>query len=181
MIPRRVPGAHARRRLRQSRDVTTSEPDPAAGTHIWTTLGYRRLDWSSGSTTIGWDAAQDYCFPSAGGPIVQGGLVTALLDAAMGGACWTTLNTDEAFLTADLRVEFLKPAQLGPVAAYGWVVKRTRRVVFCAAELYRGETKDELLASSRCTQVVLPAGGRAGRYDSDAAGGDGAPPDDARG
>jgi hypothetical protein len=36
-----------------------------------------------------------------------------------------------------------------------------------------------VLASSRCTQVVLPAGGRAGRYEQAAA--DGAPPEDARG
>ena len=36
-----------------------------------------------------------------------------------------------------------------------------------------------VLASSRCTQVVLPADGRAGRYEQPAP--DGAPPSDARG
>jgi uncharacterized protein (TIGR00369 family) len=149
--------------------------------HLWSTLGYRRLSWEPGATSIGWDATADYCFPTAGGPIVQGGLVTALLDAAMGGACWTVLDREQAFLTADLRVEFLRSAEIGTLAAHGWVVRRTRRVVFCAAELHRGETKGELLATSRCTQVVLPAGGRAGRYDTDAGDGNGAPPDDARG
>jgi uncharacterized protein (TIGR00369 family) len=113
---------------------------------------------------------------------VQGGLVTALLDAAMGGACWTVLDKDQAFLTADLRVEFLRSAEIGTVSGHGWVVRRTRRVVFCAAELHRGETKGELLATSRCTQVVLPATGRAGRYDTSAGDqAEGAPPDDARG
>jgi uncharacterized protein (TIGR00369 family) len=151
--------------------------------HLWSTLGYRRLSWEPGATSIAWDATSDYCFPTAGGPIVQGGLVTALLDAAMGGACWTVLDREQAFLTADLRVEFLRSAQVGTISGHGWVVRRTRRVVFCAAELYRGETKDsELLATSRCTQVVLPATGRAGRYDSDATDNtDGGPPDDARG
>ena len=37
----------------------------------------------------------------------------------------------------------------------------------------------EIVATSRCTQVVLPAAGRAGRYEKYAE--DGAPPDDARG
>ncbi len=141
--------------------MTTTEPDPAAGTHIWTTLGYQRLAWSFGSTTIGWDAPQDYCFPSAGGPVVQGGLVTALLDAAMGGACWTVLDPEQAFLTADLRVEFLRPTRPGQLSATGSVVRRTRRVVFCSADLF--DADGVLLATSRCTQVVLPAGGHAGR------------------
>jgi uncharacterized protein (TIGR00369 family) len=150
--------------------------------HIWHTLGYRRLSWEPGATSIAWDAIPEYCFPTAGGPIVQGGLVTALLDAAMGGACWTVLDREQAFLTADLRVEFLRSAQVGTLSAHGWVVRRTRRVVFCAAELHRGESTGELLATSRCTQVVLPATGRAGRYDSAGAeGDDGAPPQDARG
>lgn len=43
---------------------------------------------------------------------MQGGLVTAVLDAAMGNACWTALDHDQVFLTADLKVEFLRPTQL---------------------------------------------------------------------
>src|ERR1700712_5617191 len=160
-------------------------PDPAAGAHIWNTLGYQRLGWTSGSTTIGWDAPQDYCFPSAGGPVVQGGLVTGLLDAAMGGACWSVLDADQAFLTADLRVEFLRPTRPGSLTSTGTVVRRTRRVVFCSAELFDAE--GTLLATSRCTQVVLPASGPAGRSipsnaKQDVQPGDLAgPPQDARG
>ncbi len=163
-------------------DIDAWDHARIVGPHLWHTLGYRRLAWEPGATSIAWDATPDYCFPTAGGPIVQGGLVTALLDAAMGGSCWTVLDRDQAFLTADLRVEFLRSAQVGTLSAHGWVVRRTRRVVFCAAELHRGETKGELLAIGRCTQVVLPAEGRAGRYHTLAADADdGAPPDDARG
>lgn len=145
--------------------------------HIWRTLGYRRVAWSPGGTIIEWDAPLDYCFPTAGGPVVQGGLVTALLDAAMGGACWTVLDRDQAFLTADLRVEFLRSSPPGTLRASGEVVRRTRRVVFCAAELH--DPDGALLATSRCTQVVLPASGRAGRYGPPEA--DGGPPRDGRG
>ncbi len=147
------------------------------GTHLWTTLGYRRLAWDVGSTTIAWDATAEYGFPTASGTVIQGGLVTALLDAAMGGACWSVLDADQAFLTADLRVEFLRSTRVGTVSSTGTVVRRTRRVVFCQAELF--DDAGALLAVSRCTQVVLPADGKAGRYEEPAA--DGAPPEDARG
>jgi uncharacterized protein (TIGR00369 family) len=139
-------------------------PDGPDGPHIWHTLGYRRVLWEPGRTAVAWDAPEAYCFPSAGGPIVQGGLVTALLDAAMGGATWTVLDAQQAFLTADLRVEFLRTATPGLLTAVGAVVRRTRRVVFAAAELF--DDTFTLLATSRCTQVVLPAAGRAGRHDS---------------
>jgi uncharacterized protein (TIGR00369 family) len=109
--------------------------------------------------------------------VVQGGLVTALLDAAMGGACWTVLDHDQVFLTADLRVEFLRVSQPGLLRATGSVVRRTRRVVFCAAEMFSAD--DRLLATSRCTQVILPNAGPFGRRF--AADDNGAPPDDARG
>jgi uncharacterized protein (TIGR00369 family) len=145
--------------------------------HIWATLGYRRLSYETAATEIAWTATEDYCFPTAGGPIVQGGLVTALLDAGMGGATWSVLDRDQAFLTADLRVEFLRSARPGDLVTRGWVVRRTRRVVFCAAELR--DADGTVLATSRCTQVVLPADGRAGRTDEyDEAG---TPPKDARG
>lgn len=134
-----------------------------SGPHIWRTLGYRRVDLSPGTTTVEWDAPVDYCFPTASGPIVQGGMVTALLDSSMGGACWTVLDRDQTFLTADLRVEFLRSCRPGVLRAVGEVIRRTRRVVFCAATLY--DADGVALAASRCTQVVLPADGHAGRYD----------------
>lgn len=147
------------------------------GAHLWTTLGYRRVSWQVGSAAVAWDATPEYGFPTDAGPVIQGGLVTALLDAAMGGACWTVLSAQEAFLTADLRVEFLRSTRPGTVTATGTVVRRTRRVVFCEAQLH--DADGVLLAASRCTQVVLPADGPGGRYGSATA--DGSPPDDARG
>jgi len=158
-------------------DSRTWEAHDVAGPHIWRTLGYRRTDWQPGSTTIEWTVIAEYCFPTADGLVVQGGLVTALLDAAMGGACWTTLDNDQVFLTADLRVEFLRVSRPGLLRATGTVVRRTRRVVFCGAEMY--DSDGTALASSRCTQVVLPNAGPFGRHG--ASDSSGAPPEDARG
>jgi uncharacterized protein (TIGR00369 family) len=70
----------------------------------------------------------------------------------MGGACWSLLADDESFLTADLRVEFMRSARPGTLRCNGKVVQRNRRVAFCSAELHDAE--GTLLASSRCTQII---------------------------
>ena len=136
-------------------DITTFSARGGDGPNLWRTLGFRRTDWSPGSATVEWDATIDYGFTTPAGPVIQGGLVTAILDSGMGGACWTVLNQDEAFLTADLRVEFLRPTRPGTLRAVGRVVRRTQRVVFCGAELF--DQDGNTLAASRCTQVILPA------------------------
>jgi uncharacterized protein (TIGR00369 family) len=127
-------------------------PDP----HIWNTLGYRGVETGGGRSVIEWDATPPFCFHAPSGPIVHGGMVTTLLDTAMGGACWSLMEENEDFLTADLRAEFHRAARPGVLRATGWVVQRNRRVVFCAAELHQD---GELIASSRCTQIVRRAKG----------------------
>jgi uncharacterized protein (TIGR00369 family) len=122
------------------------------GPHVWRTLGYRRTATEPGRMEIEWDASEDYTFPDGNGSIVHGGLVGTILDTAMGGACATVLEEGESFLTADLRVEFMRSARPGLLRADGRVVRKTRRVVFCSAELYDAEGTH--LASARCTQVL---------------------------
>jgi uncharacterized protein (TIGR00369 family) len=130
------------------------------GAHLWKTLGFRRTLWEPGRQVVEWDATEDYSFPTNAGSIVHGGLVATILDTAMGGACWTLLNAEEAFLTGDLRVEYYRSAKPGLLRAEGRVVRRARRVIFCAADLYQDE---QHIAGGRCTQIVLPAEGGAGR------------------
>ena len=124
-------------------------PEP----HIWNTLAYHGIEQADGRSVIEWDAKPDYCFQDGqGGFIVHGGMVTTLLDTAMGGACWSLLEDGESFLTADLHVEFVRATRPGVLRADGRVVQRNRRVAFCAADLY--DADGLLLASSRCTQII---------------------------
>ena len=120
--------------------------------HIWLTLGYRAIEQHDGLSVIEWDATAEYCFHPPSGPIVHGGMVTTILDTAMGGACWSTLEDDESFLTADLRVEFMRAARPGTLRAAGHVIQRSRTVAFCSAELFDAEGAQ--LAASRCTQII---------------------------
>ncbi|MBV8257894.1 MAG: PaaI family thioesterase [Actinobacteria bacterium] len=127
---------------------------PPAAPHIWLTLGYRGIEQGDGRSVIEWDATPDFCFHGPNGPIVHGGMVTTLLDTAMGGACWSLMGEGEDFLTADLRAEFMASARPGTLRAEGMVVRRNRRIAFCAAELFQD---GELIASARCTQIVRRA------------------------
>lgn len=131
------------------------------GAHIWRTLGYNRTLWEPGRQVIEWKATEDYSFPSLSGHIVHGGMVSTILDTAMGGACWTLLNNTEAFLTSNLSVDFLRATRPGLLRAEGRVVSRTKRAVFCTSDLYDEDGKHT--ASARCTQIILPSEGRAGR------------------
>lgn len=159
------------------RSVTSFEPGenfalgrgedgpPADGPHVWKTLGYQRVVWEPGRQVIEWKATEDYAFPANDSHIVHGGMVATLLDTAMGGACWTLLDRHEAFLTSNLNVEFIRSARPGLLKGDGRVVSRTKRAVFCSAELFDHDGK--LLAAARCTQIILPARGRAGRRGHD--------------
>ena len=120
--------------------------------HVWRTLAYRRVLASDGRAIVEWDAGPEYSFPTESGAVVHGGLVTTLLDTAMGHACWTILGDGETFLTADLHAEFLRAARPGLLRADGTVVHRTRRIVFCAADVRDADGNH--VASARCTQVL---------------------------
>ena len=95
--------------------------------HIWNTLGYRFGEGRGDRITIEWDAGPEYAFPNGGRTIVHGGMVTTLLDTAMGHA-----------LHAEAEVRH-----------------QSRRAMFCEASLYDAESV--LLASARCTQIVRSA------------------------
>jgi len=137
--------------------VTRSRPgwgqSPPEPPHVWHTLGYRSLEYGDGRIAMEWDATVEYCFHGPGDSrIVHGGMVATLLDTAMGGACWSLLEDGEDFLTADLRVEFMRSATPGTLRAEGRVVQRNRRVAFCSAELF--DADGTLLAAARCTQII---------------------------
>ncbi|MGA8297794.1 MAG: PaaI family thioesterase [Acidimicrobiales bacterium] len=125
--------------------------------HFWLTLGYRGLESNTERTVIEWDASADFSFDAgAEGRIIHGGLVASLLDTAMGAACFKALEDNERFLTADLRTEFYRPARPGTLRAVARVVRRTRGVAFCTADLT--DSGERLIASARCTQILRSEG-----------------------
>ncbi len=126
---------------------------PHAG--IWQHLGWSLVEVGPGHSILEWTPTEDHSFRAGDIWIVHGGMVTAILDTAMGQATWSLLNDGEVFLTSDLRTEFYRPTHPGTIRAHGHIVHKTRRVTFAAAELY--DADDKLLASCRATNQTLTA------------------------
>lgn len=120
---------------------------------IWNALGWHRVELEPGRAVLEWHPNTDHAFPAGDSWIVHGGMVTAILDSAMGSATWSLLDHDEVYLTADLRTEFYRPTRTGYIRATGWVVRKTRRVTFAAADLH--DDAGVLLASCRATNLTI--------------------------
>lgn len=116
------------------------------------------IDWidvgSDGTAIVHWPDPSPFSLPNGDADIVHGGLVTMVADSAMAWALYG-LEDPPAFLTGDLRVEFIRatPAT-APVVAAGRVVRRTRRVVFCSAQVM-SQDQSVVYAEARATQVVV--------------------------
>lgn len=137
------------------RTVRVTEPDVA----VVNTVGFDWIDiCSDGSSTISWSDPGAYTIPTAAGPVVHGGMITMLADSAMAW-CVYGLEDPPEFLTGDLRAEFIRAAPAGPIIAHGSVIRRTRRVIFTAAEV-RSSDDTVLYAAARATQVVLDGSSR---------------------
>ncbi|MCR5177084.1 MAG: PaaI family thioesterase [Anaerovibrio sp.] len=74
----------------------------------------------------------DENYQSYGG-VVHGGIITTILDEAMGGYLF---RTGEPAFTGKLEVRFRKPTPTGtPITVRGWVVSRKRNVVEMKSEI----------------------------------------------
>ena len=83
---------------------------------------------------------------------VQGGFLAAMLDSAMGAALATVLLEGEKPPTLEMKINFIKPAQVGTIAGSGHVVHRGKSVVFVEGEL-RNES-GTLLATGTSTNLI---------------------------
>lgn len=122
---------------------------------IWKHLGWTVVEVGPGHSIMEWTPTEDHSFRAGDMWIVHGGMVTAILDTAMGQATWSLLDEGEVFLTSDLRTEFYRPTTPGLVRAHGRVVHKTKRVTFAAAELL--DANERMLASCRATNLTLAA------------------------
>ena len=82
------------------------------------------------------------------GDVVQGGIVSAMLDMAMAMAGGGRIST------ASLQVDILRPAKGPTLHVKGWIRQKGRRLVFAEAEMRDAEGR--LVATGRQTAVPLP-------------------------
>ncbi len=78
--------------------------------------------------------------------IVQGGFITAMLDASMAHVVIAAERGKVRVSSIDIHVSFLRPARAGGFTAVGAIVKSGRTIAFLKAELF--SDKGELVATA---------------------------------
>lgn len=100
-------------------------------------------------------AEQRHCHSVAGHPrggIVQGGIVTGWLDAAMATACLVSGEDPVAVASLEIKVSFLLAAHPGVYRSHGRVIRRGRSIGFMEAELR--DANDLLIATASSTAAL---------------------------
>ena len=108
----------------------------------------------SGSVTVAFEAGRQFL---QGGQVLQGGILTVMLDFAMAFAAQAILPAEDAVATAtataNLNISILRPASAGGYRAIGRVVKRGRTLIFGSAELHNND--GVMVASSTGVMAVI--------------------------
>ena len=94
-------------------------------------------------------------FPTSRGTIVHGGAIATLADEALASVAFTAAEEGETTVTADLKVDFLRPAVPGRLLARATVRHRTRRLAFCEATVEQDE--GQIVAEARAVIAYVKA------------------------
>jgi uncharacterized protein (TIGR00369 family) len=84
--------------------------------------------------------------------VIQGGLLAAMLDDTMGPALVATLGPGQFAPTADLQVQFLRPARPGRLTGRGRIVRRGKDIAFLAGEL--SDEFGQIVATATATAQI---------------------------
>ena len=99
--------------------------------------------------------AEAHGFPTSRGAIVHGGAIATLADEALASVAFTVAEEGETTVTADLKIDFLRPAKPGRLIARATVRHRTKRLAFCEATVEQGHS--EVVAEARAVIAYVRA------------------------
>jgi uncharacterized protein (TIGR00369 family) len=123
---------------------------PCAELLGWTLLDH---DKARGWARLGFEGRPQFLNPAGH---VQGGLLAAMLDDAMGPAVLIMTDGELYTVTLDLNVTFIAPAKPGPLFAESLVLQLGKTIAFLEARLMDGD--GALLARATSTARLIPTG-----------------------
>jgi len=135
-------------------DLLTLTRERAQANLFWRYLGVQVDDAGEGWVRLRVPVGDE--LRNAAGAPVHGGVLTALVDMAVGGALGTTHDNAAGGVgqtTLDLNVSFLAAAGDGDIVAEGRLLRRGRSVAFGEARITDGAGK--LVAVGRATYMLL--------------------------
>jgi uncharacterized protein (TIGR00369 family) len=102
---------------------------PATAMLGWNVQEY---DADAGSITVNFEAKPEFC--NAGG-IVHGGMLAAMLDDTLAPALGVMVDDNQYTPTIELKLNYLRPAAVGPIIGKAQVVRRGRTIGFVEGHL----------------------------------------------
>jgi len=139
-------------------ELLTAARERARANRFWQFLGIEVEDAREGWIRLRVPVRDE--LRNAPGAPVHGGVYSALVDAAVGGALGTVHGASEGGVgqtTLDLNVSFMAAVTGDAVFAEGTIVKRGRTIVFGEARLTDGGGR--LVAVGRATYMILRSEG----------------------
>ena len=127
-----------------------------ASTGMVANIGTRIVEVEHGRLVLeGNMTGEAHGFPTSRGTIVHGGAIATLADEALASVAFTAAEEGETTVTADLKVDFLRPATPGRLIARATVRHRTRRIAFCEATVEQDGGK--IVAEARAVIAYVKA------------------------
>ena len=120
-------------------------------------IGGRVVEVARGRLVLEGNLTEErHSFPTSRGPIIHGGAVATLADEALASVAFTVAREGETTVTADLKVDFLRPALPGRLVARASVRHRTRRLAFCEATVEQADSA-VIVAEARAVIAYVKA------------------------
>lgn len=135
---------HALRALRRMNDR-----HPNTGPFGWL-LGLHYTEREPGHVTSTMEVDPSHFNP---GGVAHGGVVYSLVDSAMGGSVFNTLEPDQRCVTAELKVNYLRPIHAGRITAVATMVQRGRNLAVVTAEVH--DDNNRLVAVALGTFAII--------------------------
>ena len=116
-------------------------------------LDIRLVSIGEGECVFEMEALPEHANPMG---TVQGGVICALADAAMGLAYASLLADGESFTTLELKANYLRPVAAGTLVATGRVVHAGRTIGLTTCDVVDGESRKVAHATSTCMTLREP-------------------------
>jgi len=121
-------------------------PPPASAT----LLGMRLASFEAGEALVELEATAAHANPMG---TVQGGVLAAIADAAMGWAFMTTLGDGESYTTVEMKINFVRAVRAGRIAARARVKNAGRTLGLIECDVL--DDAGKLLAHAVGTCMIL--------------------------
>ena len=117
-------------------------------------LGGQLVDFDTDKTacTFEFNISKDFCHSI---DIVQGGFVTAMLDAAMSHAVFICTQEILNVSSLEIKTSYLAPTRAGKLRVKGWVIKQSYKTAFMEGHIYNQD--NELTATASSVAKLLRA------------------------